>query len=61
MFIGVTDVTADGGAVVVRLGEGPEPALQRVGPQLVACHLHGIVVRDEDEASKNRPATVARP
>ena len=29
--------------VVVQLGEGPEPALQRVGPQLVACHLHGIV------------------
>ena len=46
VFRGVTDVTTDGGAVVVRLGEGPEPALQRVGPQLVACHLHGIVERD---------------
>lgn len=49
VFTGVTDVTADGGAVVVRLGEGPEPGLQRVGPQLVACHLHGIVARDDPD------------
>ena len=47
VFSGVTDVATDGDAVVVRLGEGPEPALQRVGPQLVACHLHGIVARDD--------------
>jgi peptide/nickel transport system ATP-binding protein len=45
VFSGVVDMTTDGGAVVVRLGEGPEPALQRVGPQLAACHLHGIVER----------------
>ena len=47
VFAGVADVTEDNGAVLVRLGEGPEPALQRVGPQLVACHLHGIVERDD--------------
>lgn len=45
LFAGVTDVTSEGDAVVVRFGEGPEPALQEVEGRLVACHLHGVTSR----------------
>jgi peptide/nickel transport system ATP-binding protein len=45
VFRGVTAIEQDGDAVVVRFREGPEPALQPVGRQLAACHLHGVVPR----------------
>lgn len=54
VFSAVTAVERDGDAVVVRFGEGPEPALQPVGAgpgdaeAHVACHLHGIVPRHRD-------------
>lgn len=46
VFRAVTDVGRDGDTVVVRLGEGVEPALQPVAGRRVACHLHGVVPRD---------------
>jgi oligopeptide/dipeptide ABC transporter ATP-binding protein len=49
LFGALADVSREGHAVVVEFGEGPEPALQRVGRQEVACHLHGIVPRDRGE------------
>jgi peptide/nickel transport system ATP-binding protein len=49
VFTAVQEVEADGGAVEVRLGPGPDPALQPVKGRMVACHLHGIVARDEPE------------
>ena len=48
VFTGVTDVTQDDGAVVVRFGEGPAPALQPVKAVQVACHLHGVVEQPSD-------------
>ncbi|CAN5343259.1 hypothetical protein BH20ACT9_BH20ACT9_15580 [soil metagenome] len=54
VFGAVTAVERDGHTVLVRFGEGPEPALQRVetGPDdaeaRVACHLHGVVPRHRD-------------
>ena len=45
VFSAVEAIERDGGSVLVRFGEGPEPALQQVGRQLVACHLHGVVPR----------------
>ena len=54
VFSAVTSVERDGDTVVVRFGEGPEPALQPVeaGPgdpgAHVACHLHGVVPRHRD-------------
>jgi oligopeptide/dipeptide ABC transporter ATP-binding protein len=47
IFTGVEDITTEGGDVVVRFGEGPAPALQVVEGRRVACHLHGIVRRDD--------------
>jgi oligopeptide/dipeptide ABC transporter ATP-binding protein len=47
VFTAVTDVTVDRDHVRVRFGEGPEPGLQPVSGRLVACHLHGVVVRDD--------------
>ena len=47
IFTGVEAVEREGPAVVVRFGEGPAPALQRVAGRHVACHLHGIVPRQE--------------
>lgn len=61
VFKGVEDVTTDGGAVVARLREGPEPALQRVGPQLVACHLHGITSRDDQHNPSGPKPVVDNP
>ncbi|WP_370327432.1 ABC transporter ATP-binding protein [Euzebya sp.] len=46
IFTAVTDITTDGGDVVVRFGDGPAPALQPVEGRMVACHLHGIVPRE---------------
>ncbi|MPZ74034.1 MAG: ATP-binding cassette domain-containing protein [Nitriliruptorales bacterium] len=48
VFTGVTDVTTDADAVVVRFGEGPAPALQPVQSVQVACHLHGVVEQPSD-------------
>lgn len=45
VFSAVEAVERDGGDVLVRFGEGPEPALQPVEGRQVACHLHGIVPR----------------
>ncbi|MGI9018344.1 MAG: oligopeptide/dipeptide ABC transporter ATP-binding protein [Euzebya sp.] len=45
IFTAVTDVTRDAGDVVLRFGEGPEPALQAVKGRMVACHLHGVTTR----------------
>jgi oligopeptide/dipeptide ABC transporter ATP-binding protein len=42
----ITDVTTDGGGVSVAFGPGPEPAIQTVADREVACHLHGVTVRD---------------
>ena len=42
----ITDVTTDGGGVTVAFGPGPEPAIQIVEGRQVACHLHGVTVRD---------------
>jgi len=49
IFAAVRAVDGDGGGVIVRFGEGPEPALQPVGGVQVACHLHGGTARDRDE------------
>ncbi len=57
LFKAITDVSTEGGNVTVTFGEGPEPALQRVKAQMVACHLHGIVPRiREDEEPARRSA-----
>jgi peptide/nickel transport system ATP-binding protein len=45
VFGAVESIERDGGRIAVRFGEGPEPALQHVHHQQVACHLHGIVPR----------------
>lgn len=45
VFTAVTGIDRDGDVVRVRFGDGPEPALQPVGPVQAACHLHGIVPR----------------
>ena len=45
IFSAIAQVEGDAGGVLVRFGAGPEPALQRVGAQEVACHLHGVVPR----------------
>ena len=55
LFAGVTDVVRDGNAVVVRFGEGPEPALQQVAGRSVACHLHGVTSRGGDTAHGTPP------
>jgi peptide/nickel transport system ATP-binding protein len=31
----------------VTFGEGPEPAIQTVQGRDVACHLHGVTVRED--------------
>ena len=41
-FAALVSIEPRGGRVEVRFGPGAEPALQLVGPTLVACHLHGI-------------------
>ncbi len=45
VFTGVSSVERDGGDVVVRFGDGPEPARQEVDGRQVSCHLHGVTVR----------------
>jgi oligopeptide/dipeptide ABC transporter ATP-binding protein len=50
VFSGVTDITTDGGDVVVTFGPGPAPALQPVAGRRVACHLHGVVPRPDEPA-----------
>lgn len=42
----VEDVTTDNGGVSVAFGPGPEPAMQTVEGRAVACHLHGVTVRE---------------
>lgn len=46
VFSAVRDVTADDGGVTVVFGPGPEPAIQTVEGRDVACHLHGVTVRE---------------
>jgi peptide/nickel transport system ATP-binding protein len=46
VFSAVTDVERDNGGVSVSFGPGPEPAIQAVDGRDVACHLHGVTVRD---------------
>jgi oligopeptide/dipeptide ABC transporter ATP-binding protein len=46
VFSAVSDVTADADGVSVRFREGPEPAIQTVEGRKVACHLHGVTVRE---------------
>lgn len=64
VFSAVTDVTADGGGVQVRLRSAPQPGEQLVAGRHVACHLHGVVPRpggdhvgdpDPDEMAAYRP------
>ena len=45
IFSAIAQVEGDAGGVLVRFGPGPEPALQQVGSQQAACHLHGVVPR----------------
>ncbi|MBW3561086.1 MAG: ABC transporter ATP-binding protein [Actinobacteria bacterium] len=47
VFSAITDVTTDGGKVVVRFRSGPDPAAQEVSGRTVACHLHGVTVRPD--------------
>lgn len=49
IFAAVRAVEADGGGVLVRFGEGPEPGLQAVDGRQVACHLHGVTSRGRGE------------
>jgi peptide/nickel transport system ATP-binding protein len=46
VFSAVVDIATDGGGVSVTFGPGPEPAIQTVEGREVACHLHGITVRE---------------
>jgi peptide/nickel transport system ATP-binding protein len=46
VFSAVQDVTTDDGGVTVTFGPGPEPAIQTVEGHDVACHLHGVTVRE---------------
>jgi oligopeptide/dipeptide ABC transporter ATP-binding protein len=46
VFSAVRDVTTDNGGVTVSFGPGPEPAIQHVKGRDVACHLHGVTVRE---------------
>jgi oligopeptide/dipeptide ABC transporter ATP-binding protein len=46
VFSAVRDVTTDDGGVTVTFGPGPEPAIQTVQGRDVACHLHGVTVRE---------------
>ena len=48
VFSAVEAIERDGGGVLVRFGDGPEPALQQVAQQRVACHLHGVLPRERD-------------
>ncbi|MPY80999.1 MAG: ATP-binding cassette domain-containing protein [Actinophytocola sp.] len=47
VFSAMTDVEVEERGVVVRFGPGPEPAVQHVKDRDVACHLHGITVRED--------------
>jgi peptide/nickel transport system ATP-binding protein len=42
LFEAVTAIETVGSNVVVRFGDGPEPALQPAGGGHVACHLYGV-------------------
>ncbi|QBI21514.1 ABC transporter ATP-binding protein [Egibacter rhizosphaerae] len=46
LFRAVVAIERDGGHVLVRFGEGAEPALQTVAGREVACHLHGLTSRE---------------
>jgi oligopeptide/dipeptide ABC transporter ATP-binding protein len=46
LFDAVDAIEREGSDVVVRFGDGPEPALQVVAGREVACHLHGVVRRE---------------
>jgi oligopeptide/dipeptide ABC transporter ATP-binding protein len=46
VFSAVADVTTDDDGVSVTFRPGPEPASQIVEGRQVACHLHGITVRE---------------
>ena len=50
VFTAVESVERDGEGVLVRFGEGPQPALQEVAGRRVACHLHGITARGDRSA-----------
>ncbi len=58
VFSAVTDVEVEERGVVVRFGPGPEPAVQHIKNRDVACHLHGITVR-EDGVHVGDPEQVA--
>jgi oligopeptide/dipeptide ABC transporter ATP-binding protein len=49
VFGAVTDVETSPAGVVVRFGSGPEPAPQQIAGRSVACHLHGVTVREDGE------------
>lgn len=49
VFAGVADVAPDGGGVTVRFRSGAEPGSQEVVGRRVACHLHGVVLREDGE------------
>lgn len=49
VFSAVTDVAVEGGGVVVRFRDGPEPASQEIAGRQVACHLHGVTVRPDGD------------
>ncbi|MBA8824355.1 peptide/nickel transport system ATP-binding protein [Saccharopolyspora lacisalsi] len=46
VFSAVTEVRVESSHVLVRFGAGPEPAMQKVDRRDVACHLHGVLVRE---------------
>jgi peptide/nickel transport system ATP-binding protein len=46
VFSAVEAIDVHGGGVEVRIGPGPEPALQLVDGARVACHLHGVTDAD---------------
>jgi oligopeptide/dipeptide ABC transporter ATP-binding protein len=52
----ITDVEAGADGVTVTFGPGPEPALRVVAGRHVACHLHGVTVR-QDGDHVGEPAT----
>lgn len=52
----ISDVREEGGGVVVRFRDAPEPAIQQVRGRQVACHLHGVTVRPDGDHVGN-PST----
>lgn len=58
VFSAVTEVTVERHTVLVRFGAGPEPAMQQVAGRDVACHLHGVLAR-QDGVHVGDPETLA--